>query len=116
MERRWVVQKLRLTFSRLLYLLPFTEYGRLIELLPPLPECGELRVILTALKSGDATDLLRRPGTSISTFAQLWRENSAGRPLIEWSQKPQYFERDSAVALATYGVLSVPDQWILKDD
>jgi hypothetical protein len=116
MMRRWFVQDIRFAFSRLLYLLPFSKYGELAEKLPPIPECGELRVTLEALRTGDATGLLRRPGVSVSTFAQLWKENATEVPTISWSQKPEYVERDSAVALATYGVVSIPADWISKNE
>ena len=114
MVRRWRMSEVRFTFTRLMYLLPFSEYGQLLELLPQAAECGELRVILTALRTGDASELLVRPGASVDTFAQLWKEHGVGTPSVRWSEKPDYFERDSAVALATYGVLSVPTQWIAR--
>lgn len=114
MLRRWRMSEIRFTFARLMYLLPFSDYGQLLELLPRQPECAELRVILTALRKGDASELLRRPGASVDTFAQLWKEHGSGSPSVQWSDRPNYVERDSAVALATYGVLSVPAEWIAK--
>ncbi len=114
MVRRWRTSEIRFTFARLMYLLPFSEYGELLRLLPQVAECAELRVILTALRTGDASELLLRPGASVDTFAQLWKEHGVGVPSVRWSEKPDYFERDSAVALATYGVVSVPHEWIAR--
>ncbi len=114
MLRRWRMSEIRFTFARLMYLLPFSDYGQLLQLLPREAECAELRVILTALQTGNASALLRRPGASVDTFAQLWNEHGVGTPAVRWSERPDYFERDSAVALATYGVLSVPPEWIAK--
>lgn len=114
MLRRWRMSEIRFTFARLMYLLPFSDYGQLLDLLPQAPECAELRVILTALNTGNATELLVRPGASVDTFSQLWKEHGTPTLAIRWSEKPDYFERDSAVALATYGVMSVPIEWIAR--
>lgn len=116
MRRRWHIQEIRYRFARMLYLLPFSEYRRIMDMLPPLTECDQIRVVAQCLRDGDATQILSRPGPAASTFAQLWRENVDGEPKITWSSPPKFYERDAAVTLATHGVITVPESWILQHE
>ncbi|MFN0017268.1 MAG: hypothetical protein ACKVP0_03350 [Pirellulaceae bacterium] len=111
MSRRWDLQHCRFLFNRLLYLMPYTEYQRLLELLPNAIELNELRVVLTALSTGNGTPLLRRPGPAVSAFAQMWTERG-GDLAIDWSTKAEFGTRDSAATLAAYGVTKIPSPWI----
>jgi reverse transcriptase-like protein len=115
MERRWDVQQLRYVFNRLLYLMPSSDYGQILRMIPDIQEARDLRIVLEAIKSADATPLLRRPGPPISTFAQLWSERD-GSPKVEWPQNPHFAERDSAAALAAYGTVRIPTDWIARVD
>lgn len=115
MERRWDIQQLRYVFNRLLYLMPTSDYGQLLGLLPETPELSDLRIVLNAVQRRDATALLQRPGPSVSTFAQLWSENQ-GSPKISWSEQPQFPERDAAAAFAAYGTVQIPSEWISRFD
>lgn len=111
MSRRWAIQRIRFTFNRLLYLVNRSEYGKLIAMLPYASELNDLRCVLEAMLTGDITSIIRRPGPPVTTFAQMWQEIESV-PSISWSSTPRYGERDSIATLATYGIISIPPDWI----
>jgi hypothetical protein len=114
MARRWAIQGYRFTINRLLYLAREQDRANLLNLIPDCEELATTRAILSALSTGDASDLLKFSGPSISAFCQVWLESKEGLPKVTWSSDPKMQEWDSAAVLALYGLGVPPDEWITK--
>jgi hypothetical protein len=103
MRRRWYAQQRRYVLNRLLYLLPPQEMPRLLPVTPDIDEFVESRVVMEALRSGDATNLLKYPGRVVSTFCQLWPEHHlATRPQISWPKTGSRADAESATHLGLF--------------
>jgi Reverse transcriptase (RNA-dependent DNA polymerase) len=114
MARRWTIQEYRFTINRLLYLAQEKDRAKLLHLTPDCEELATTRAILSALVSGDASEILKFTGPPISAFCQLWLESRDGRPKVNWSTDPLMQEWDSAAILALYGLSVPPNEWITK--
>jgi hypothetical protein len=111
LKRRWALQEIRYYLNRSLYLFPV---DRRQELLDVLPDCQELipsRTVLNALITGDASELTKYPGLTVSAFCELWTETTDKRPTLNWSSVPSREERDSAIVLALCGLATPPAEW-----
>jgi hypothetical protein len=113
MRRRWYAQKRRYVLNRLLYLLPPQELPRLLQLTPDIDEFVESRVVLEALRSGDATTLLKYPGRVVSTFCQLWPEHRpATSPSVLWPKTGSRADADSATHLGLFLSMAPPEAYL----
>jgi Reverse transcriptase (RNA-dependent DNA polymerase) len=111
-QRRWIVQKFRYTFNRLLYLVPRTELAGFEVLIPRIDDLAATRAIYQAMITGNATDLLHFSGHAVTAFAQLWSETQTGRPEIDWTVLPKSQQRDSIMVLSLYRLCEPPPEWI----
>jgi hypothetical protein len=111
MTRRWAIQDIRYLLNRSLYLLPVRARGEVLNLLPDCPELAPSRAVLKALVMGDASELTRYPGPTVSSFCELWRESTMDRPTFAWSSGPTKEERDGASVLALCGLCTPPEEW-----
>ena len=114
MRRRWFVQHYRFVMNRLLYLVDRSSHAKLLEMCPDIEELFQIRLVLRSFISRSATDLLRFPGPSTTTFAQFCVENPSGQVDVQWPDDVQPQHRDGAALLAIYGVCSPPDEWIQR--
>lgn len=113
MRRRWYTQKRRYVLNRLLYLLPPQELPRLLQLTPDIDEFVESRVVVEALRSGDATTLLKYPGRVVSTFCQLWPEHRpATAPKVVWPKTGSRADAESATHLGLFLSITPPEAYL----
>ncbi len=113
MRRRWYAQKRRYVLNRLLYLLSPQDYPRLLQVTPDIDEFVESRVVVEALRSGDATKLLKYPGRVVSTFCQLWPEHHpATPPRISWPRTGGRADADSATQLGLFLSVPLPESYL----
>jgi hypothetical protein len=112
MSRRWAIQDFRYAFGRLFYLSNTEEWRELISLVPACEELTATTAVLNALVTGDASEMVKYPGLSVSAFCQFWKESKTDRPRLTWSNVPNDAERDSAAVLALYGLCVPPAAWI----
>lgn len=114
MRRRWFAQRGRSVYNRLLYLLPKTEYRRLLDLIPDLDEFHDVRVVAASIVDGSATRVLAFPGRITATFCQLWPEHhGANYPVIDWPGGPGRPEGEAAAHLAL-SLSVMPPEPVLK--
>jgi hypothetical protein len=111
MRRRWAIQDIRYLLNRSLYLLPAKAREDILSLLPDCPELAPSRAVLKALVTGDASELTKYPGPTVSSFCELWKEFTTERPSCSWSSKPTKEERDGAGVLALCGLCTPPEAW-----
>ncbi|MFO0807593.1 MAG: RNA-directed DNA polymerase [Gemmataceae bacterium] len=103
MRRRWHIQRCRYVLNRLAYLLSPADYKALLQLVPNIDEFQELRLVLEAVASGDATTILPYPGRVASTFCELWHlHNKARPPRVAWPAVAGRAEAESAATLSLY--------------
>src|SRR5262249_41410782 len=101
MRRRWFAQRRRYTYNQLIYLLPHSEYPRLLGLIPEMDEFREVRTVLGALAAGSATEVLPFPGKVATAFCQLWPQQYPTRqPRIRWPADPGRAEAEVIAHLA----------------
>jgi hypothetical protein len=99
------------------YLLPPHEYPRLLEATPDIDEFVESRIVVEALRSGDATNLLNYPGQVFSTFCQLWPEHHSGaRPQITWPKKGERADAECAAHLGLFLSVVPPETYLRSLD
>jgi hypothetical protein len=111
MTRRWAIQDIRYLLNRSLYLLPSKAREEVLNLLPDCVELEPSRAVLTALVTGDASELTKYPGPTVSSFCELWKESTTERPTFNWSCEPAKEERDGASVLALCGLSTPPKEW-----
>ena len=111
MTRRWAIQDIRYLLNRSLYLLPSKAREEVLNLLPDCVELEPSRAVLTALVTGDASELTKYPGPTVSSFCELWKESTTERPTFNWSSEPAKEERDGASVLALCGLSTPPKEW-----
>src|SRR5262249_14209843 len=76
-------------------------------------EFVESRVVVEALRSGDATQLLRYPGRVVSTFCQLWPEHHpATPPKISWPKTGSRADAESATHLGLFLSVVPPEAYL----
>jgi hypothetical protein len=112
MERRWTVQDIRYFLNRSLYLLPVRARGEILDLIPDCLELRPSKAVLSALVTGDASELTKYPGPTVSSFCELWTETTSELPTFVWSNDPLKEERDAASTLALCGLCVPPVEWI----
>lgn len=117
MRRRWYVQKRRYILNRLLYLLSPSDLPRLLQVTPDIDEFVENRSVAEALRSGDATKVLKYPGRVVSTFCQLWpQHHHTARPNISWPKHPERAEAESAAHLGLFLSVTPPGSFLRSLD
>ena len=113
MRRRWYAQKRRYVLNRLLYLLSREELPRLLQITPNIDEFVECRVVMEALRAGDATKLLKYPGRVVSTFCQLWPEHHpATPPKISWPKMGGRADAEGAANLGLFLSVIPPESYL----
>jgi Reverse transcriptase (RNA-dependent DNA polymerase) len=111
MARRWAIQDFRYLLNRSLYLRPPEAREEILGLIPDCLELRPSRAVLEALVTGDASELTKYPGPTVSAFCGLWMETTEERPRFTWSSVPAREERDGAIVLALCGLCTPPNEW-----
>ena len=113
-QRRWVIQDVRYTFNRLLYLVPQEDLPKYSALLPDIDEIVQTRELYNAMVQGDVSNLIHYTGPAVTAFAQLWSETQSHSPHLDWSAAPKAHEGDAVITLALYGLCEPPPEWITQ--
>jgi hypothetical protein len=111
MARRWAIQDIRYFLNRSLYLGPVDRREEILGLLPNCSELRPSRAVLEALVTGDASELTKYPGLTVSAFCELWSETTTDKPTFNWRFDPAKEERDGASVLALCGLCIPPEDW-----
>lgn len=108
--RRWKVQLIRYASNRLLYVESTSQLATLLQTIGDLPELDDLRCVLDGLYNGNIAQLVDRPGTAATAFAELWQEARFG-PLApeEIPEQPTATQADSLIQFALYGLLDIDE-------
>ena len=115
MRRKWFAQRRRSIYNRLLYLLPKSDYQRLLDMIPDLDEFHDVRVVASAILSGTATGVLPFPGRITATFCQLWPEHHAANlPSVHWPIEAGRAEGEAAAHLALRLSVTPPESVLAK--
>jgi hypothetical protein len=103
------IQRLRYILNRLIYLTPFNDFNKLIQVSPEISEFYEFRIIINALIKKYVEDLINVPGPAVSTFASTFQSlSSSGEKLV--INKFNYSSSlDSLATLLTFGLINPPD-------
>lgn len=111
-SRRFFVQKVRFYASHLLYMLPPSDYGPLLEATARFSELADTSHLVKALIVRSPTDILLAPGPVVSAFASIMIESGVETVDCAWSPELPQEAFDSICTLALYGLCLPPSEWI----
>lgn len=117
MQRRWMVQDYRFVFNRLLYLVPMSEYPRLLSIVPTIPELYELRCVLQSLINRSVEPVIRLPGAASRAVAELAGENGLklqvpGPDAMRDSETGAMWSRDSLSNCGLYNLFALSQNMV----
>ena len=111
-------QTLRYYLNRLFYLTPYSDYKRLLDIIPESIEFYEYRLVLEALISKSVNELIKVPGPTVFSFASIFKELDLGKIRADDLEflKPDTPENlaslESIASLAAFGILDPPEDWV----
>lgn len=111
-------QTLRYYLNRLFYLTPYSDYKKLLDIIPESIEFYEYRLILEALISKSVKELIKVPGPTIFSFASIFKELNIGKintddlEFLEPDTPENLASLESIASLAAFGILDPPEDWV----
>ncbi len=107
-------QRLRYFLNRLIYLTPYVEYKKLLDITPDIVEFHEYRSVINSLITNSVDELIKIPGPAISTFASAFQELALGKIELKTAQIDYRTMLDSLATLTAFGIFEPPGDWIEK--
>lgn len=112
-RQRWYLQQIRYVLGQLLYLTPISELQSILNLIPDIfDELIPLAKMISCLLNRNVTPILKYPGRTVTTFADLWMIQNAEKPEIDltdgfnsdFEAHPIVF--DSLIILLIHGLIT----------
>jgi len=106
------IQRLRYFLNRLIYLTPYVDYKKLLDITPNIVEFYEYRSLINSLIIKSVSELIKIPGPAISTFASVFQELALGKIELNTAQIDYQIMLDSLATLSAFGIFEPPGDWI----
>lgn len=109
-SEKWRTRKLSSTLGLMLYMYPTRQANSLSQYLSAGVEHNSIRTLINSLHSGDVTELLSYPGSTVNTFSQLWDSSEFGFAHVRWSDRIAIQQRDAVAVLALSRTIELPNE------
>ncbi|MBF0543052.1 MAG: RNA-directed DNA polymerase [Candidatus Riflebacteria bacterium] len=106
-QKRWGIQRLKYAISRLMYLVPISEYRGLLKIVSPFEEVFEIQILLRAIISNNYESITNFPGRLQSAYSELQGARKIDTPIARVDDKTTEAQLESLASLVLGGTIKV---------